>query len=133
MEIIEFEKQLKIILRKVSEASDMNLEWVLVSGDPDCVADFGCDNEGNLVIDEATFPLNIKDMTAIRYRWNSKTDGYDNFIRFDFGKNISLDCCVGSDFDIIHVYNVRYNDAYGSLLEEDEAIDLVKKCVEIKD
>ena len=43
MVIIEFEKQMKKILRKASEASDMNLEWVLVSGDPDCVADFGKD------------------------------------------------------------------------------------------
>jgi len=132
MEIHEFEKQMKKILRKASEASDMNLEWQLVSGDPDCVADFGCDSEGNLAIGGDSFLLKIQDMTGIRYKWNAETDDSDCFFRFDFGKNIFLDCCF-SDCETGHMYHVKYNDTYQTCMGKDEAIDLVKQCVESKE
>lgn len=128
MEIYEFVEEMKKILRKAGEASDMCLTWQLVSGDPDCVADFGCDHEGNLVIQGDSFPLKIKNMTGIRYRWNGETDGSDCFYRYDFGDNIYLDCC----FDYCStgdLYHVKYNDTYKTCLGKAEAIELLKQCV----
>lgn len=127
MDICEFEQQMKTILRKASEASEMSLEWQLVSGDPDCVADFGCDHEGCLVISGESFPLKICDMTGIRYRYNSETDYSDCFYRFDFGNNIHLDCCF-SDCETGHMYHVKYNDTYETCLDRKRAIKLIRQC-----
>ena len=129
MENFEFEKQMKKILEKASEASNLCLDWHLVSGDPDCVADFGCDHDGNLVINCDSFPLKIKDMTGIRYRGYSELDSSDGFFRFDFGKNIYLDCHF-NDCDTGHMYHVKYYDTYKTCLKKDDAIALIQQCLD---
>ena len=129
MELLEFEKQMKKILHKASEASGMSLEWQLVSCDPDCVSDFGCDSDGSLTIGGDSFLLKIKDMTRIRYRWNEETDDSDCFYRFDFGKNIYLDCCF-NDCTTGCYYHVKYFDTHKALLNKDQAIELIKQCIE---
>ena len=101
--------------------------WHIVSGDPDCVADFGCDHKGQLIIDGDSFPLKIQDMTGIRYRGNSETDSSDCFFRFDFGDIIYLDCCF-SDCSFGEMYHVKYNDAYKTCLTKDQAIEMIKQC-----
>ena len=94
MEIEKFVSRMKEILVKAGKDSGMCLDWQIVSGAPDVVADFGTDYEGNLVIDSNTFPISIASITNIRYRWNAETDDSDCFYRFEFGDN-HLDICFG--------------------------------------
>ena len=121
----EFVTKMREILTKAGEAADMSLDWQVVSEDPDCVADFGCDGAGNLVIQGDSFPLKISDVTGIRYRWNGETDASDCFFRFDFGKSAYLDCCF-SDCEVGQMYHVKYRDTAKFCLKKDEAIRLLE-------
>jgi hypothetical protein len=75
------------------------------------VADFGCDSDGNLVIKGDSFPLKISDLTSICYRWNVDTygDESDCYIRFDFGKDIYMDCSL-CHCDIDEFFDVKFFD-----------------------
>lgn len=123
----QFEEQMKQILKKASDASDMSLTWHVVSTDLDCVADFGCDAHGNLALLEASFPLKIADLTGIRYRWVPEGDYSECFIRFDFGKDIYLDCCF-DDCGMGRIYNVRYYNMHKGWLSEEEAIAFIEEA-----
>lgn len=46
----EFETQMRKILKKAGEASGLGFENESVSVDPDRLADYGVDYEGNLVL-----------------------------------------------------------------------------------
>ena len=127
----EFAARMKEILVKAQDASGVCLNWRLVSDDPDCVADFGCDRDGNLVIQGDSFPLKISEMTNIRYRWNNETDDSDCYFRFDFGKENYLDCCF-SDCDMGQWFHIRYNGVYKTCLKQNEAIHLLEELQDNK-
>ena len=105
---IEFAERMKEIIGKASVDSDMTLDWQLVSSDPDVVADFGMDRDGNLVLDTCSYPLKITDITDVRYRWNSETDFSDCFYRFEFGENY-MDVCFG-DCGWTGDYHIKIGD-----------------------
>ena len=110
MDKTEFVDRMNYILDKASDASDMDLTWHVVSADPDVVADFGCDSEGNLVIDGRSLPtLKLEDLTNIRYRFNPETDDSDCFIRFDFGLFSYLDVCF-SDCEFAHMLHASIRE-----------------------
>lgn len=131
MEVEKFISRMKEILEKAGNDSEMCLDWLLVSGDPDVVADFGVDYEGNLVIDEKSFPISIESITQIRYRWNSETDYSDCFYRFEFGEN-HLDACFG-DCGLTGDYHVRFNNKEKTCMKYEEAVKfLSEKNTEIE-
>ena len=121
MKIPEFVEQMERVLNKVREESGLSWEWLLVSGDPDCVADFGCDYEGNFCIGGEAFPLKIKDMTGIRYRWCEENDGEDSFLRFDFGDQKYVDYHFAA-YEVSCLYCVKHNNTYDAYISKDRAI-----------
>lgn len=132
MELFEFEEQMKKILCKASEASDLYLDGYTVSCDPDFIADFGCDHIGRFSIEGNSFPLKIQDMTEIRYRCNSDTSNYDFsdcFFRFNFGDSIYLDCYF-DECSMGETFHVKYNDTDKFRLNKTQAIELLKQCAE---
>lgn len=120
----EFVAKMKVILEKAGDASDMSLGWPVVSTDPDCVSDFGCDYEGNLVINGVSFPFNIKDLSAIRYRWNEEY--YEGFFRFNFGDNVWIDS-IFSECNFGEKCSIQYFDKYIRYKNPNEALSELKK------
>ncbi|MCQ2552796.1 MAG: hypothetical protein MJ150_00635 [Clostridia bacterium] len=123
-----FAERMEQILEKISNASNLDFTHLQISADPDYVADFGCDANGHLVLMEKSFPLKIADLTSIRYRWDGETSCTDGigFIRFDFEKDIHLDCFL-VDGPIGQKYRVKYHDTYKSWLDEKETISLLEE------
>lgn len=102
----EFEKQMKVILAKLSDATNLDFTWYVISSDPDVVSDFGVDHENNIVIMCDTFPLKVSNLTSIRYRFFPGNGFEDCYIRFDFD-NTYLNCYY-SDCDMGHLFDVRF-------------------------
>lgn len=121
-----YKERMKQVLVKASDVSEMCLTWCLVSTDPDCVAEFGCDADGNLVLMGDSFPLKISDLTNIRYHWNPEWDYDGGFIRFDFGKEIHLDCWF-DDCSMGDLYHVRYYDVHKTGLNRGKAIAFLEE------
>lgn len=94
----EFEKKMTTILKKIRVTCDDDffLNELIVSTDPDLLADFGCDENGNLVLGKFSTPFKIADLTNIKYRCNlhdSDSMEFDNIhIRFTFGESLFLEC-----------------------------------------
>ena len=128
MTIKNFEEQMKNVLHKMSEASGLDFEEIIVDADPDCIADFGSDYEGNLCLYGESLPLKINDMTGIRFRWDGETYDPCGFVRCDFGENIHLDCCF-DDYACEYVYHVKYKEIRKGGLKKEKAIELLKHCV----
>lgn len=84
----EFETQMRKIIKKVEEASGLGFEEWSVSVDPDRLADYGVDYEGNLVLYEDSYPLKVSDIIAIQYRWDEYMD--EGFFRFKFKNDLKF-------------------------------------------
>ena len=84
----EFETQMRKIIKKAGEASGLGFEEWSVSVDPDRLADYGVDYEGNLVLYEDSYPLKVSDIIAIQYRWNEYMD--EGFFRFKFKNDLKF-------------------------------------------
>ncbi len=84
MEAKKYVENLKEILKKVGDMSDLNFDYLVVSDDPDCDADYGIDYNGNLVIDRTSTFLPVEELEHIRYRGTkeiySKQDCYVSFV-----------------------------------------------------
>lgn len=120
----QFEETLKRVLAKAKEASNLNHTIGEVSTDPDCVTDFGCDGEGNLVLNGYSFPLKISDMTNIRYHWDGENIN-EGYIRFDFGDDLYFNC-IYDDYGIAEEYIINYKGTEKTCLDRKEAISALR-------
>lgn len=127
MTIQEFESKMKEIVQKASDMCGRNLIGnMIISGDPDFVADIGCDYKGNLIYDRTTLPVKIRNITGIRYRFN-RENREECFIRFDFGENFCLDCCYEHSFT--GDYFVKWCDKYLEFNGIDEVCEFFKDLI----
>lgn len=124
----EFKNRVTEILKKASIASDLDLSWLLVSDDPDCIADFGCDRNGNIILMEDTYPLKINDLTDIRYRYIKDSSAENCYLRFEFGKEVNLDfhfdeSCMGDRISF------KYHDENKWFLYPNDAIKHLEEII----
>lgn len=106
----EFETQMRKILKKAGEASGLGFENESVSVDPDRLADYGVDYEGNLVLYEDSYPLKVSDIIAIQYRWNERSE--DGFLRFKFKNGLHFHIMFSSDDYGFYGYAIKYGKNY---------------------
>ena len=83
----EFVIKLKEILKKAGNIAEVSLDWIVVSNDPDCDADFGIDTEGHLILGQKKTWLPLSKLESIRYRAISDEyafNKFDSYISFCF-------------------------------------------------
>ncbi len=91
MEVKEYVKKMRETLKKVGVMSGLNFDYLIVSEDPDCDADYGVDYKGNLRIDGYSTFLPLADLEHIRYRGMKDVGSdYDCYISFVFKNDITL-------------------------------------------
>ena len=57
------------IIEKISQITENSYDdWMVISDDPDCDADYGVDKEGRLIIDGKGTDLKLSELQEIRYR-----------------------------------------------------------------
>ena len=119
----EFETQMRKIIKKAGEASGLGFEEWSVSVDPDRLADYGVDYEGNLVLYEDSYPLKVSDIIAIQYRWNEYMD--EGFFRFKFKNdlkfyiNFSAEECVYEFWVLYKNNSLAFTVLYNSHINRD--------------
>ncbi|WP_288682934.1 hypothetical protein [uncultured Eubacterium sp.] len=106
----EFETQMRKILKKAGEASGLGFENESVSVDPDRLADYGVDYEGNLAIYERSYPLKVSDIIAIQYRWNEcdEWEESNGCFRFKFKNGLYFYIMFSNDAYGIYNYYIEY-------------------------
>lgn len=104
----EFETQMRKIIKKAGEASNLGFENESVSVDPDRLADYGIDYEGNLVLYENSYPLKVSDIIAIQYRWDGCEESGDGRFRFKFKNGLYFYIMFSSDDCGIYRYIIKY-------------------------
>lgn len=92
MDAETFVKKFGEIIEKVSKITESRYsDWVVISDDPDCDADYGLDDNGNLVIDRNNTNLKVSDLKDIRYRakrgWLDEENGYISLL---FNKDLVI-------------------------------------------
>lgn len=112
MEKNEFEIVVKRVLEKLGNALDMDLTWCFVSTDPDALADFGCDIDGNLVINGISFPMQIKDIDSIRFK--PYPDDFRGYVRFESNDDFYIECLF-TDCDFGEEFNIKYLEHISTL------------------
>ncbi len=106
----EFETQMRKILKKVGEVCDLGFENESVSVDPDRLADYGIDYDGNLVLYENSYPLKVSDIIAIQYRWDENVESGDGRFRFKFKNGLYFYIMFSNDDCGIYRYIIKYKE-----------------------
>lgn len=89
----EFVVKLQEILKKTGGIAGVSLDWMVVSNDPDCDADFGIDTEGHLILGQKKTWLPLSKLESIRYRAISDEyafNKFDSYISFCFDDNLKV-------------------------------------------
>ena len=89
----EFAIKLKEILKKAGEVANISLDWMVVSNDPDCDADFGIDSEGKLILGQKKTWLPLSKLKGIRYRAIADEyafNRFDSYISFCFEDSLKV-------------------------------------------
>ncbi|MBQ4283758.1 MAG: leucine-rich repeat domain-containing protein, partial [Lachnospira sp.] len=106
MEVKEYVEKLRETFKKVGDMSGENFDYVIISDDPDCDADYGIDYNGNLVINGLSTFLPVKELEHIRYRGTEDAcSEQDCYVSFVFNNDITLyayfyDLCPGQSFGL---------------------------------
>lgn len=87
-----FVKKFGEIVEKVSKITESRYsDWVVVSDDPDCDADYGIDGKGNLIIDGNNTNLKVSELKDIRYRAKRGCiDEENGYIKLLFDKDLVI-------------------------------------------
>lgn len=112
----EFVAKLKEILKKAGDITGIPLDWMVVSNDPDCDADFGINPDGKLILGQKQTWLPLSKLKSIRYRAIADEYAYnrfDSYISFCFEDSLKIFTGLACDTWPGDLFQMEYgNDSY---------------------